>query len=51
MGAIENLPEEIIHLIQSFLDAQEAAKTSVLSKLWLRAWRTQPILQFEFEFE
>lgn len=39
------LPEDIIHHILSFLTAKEAAKTNVLSKSWLSAWLTNPILE------
>lgn len=38
--------EEIIHRIQSFLDGKAATQTSTLSKLWYRAWRTRPDLDF-----
>ncbi|KAL3507479.1 hypothetical protein ACH5RR_032861 [Cinchona calisaya] len=40
------LPENIRHHILSFLEHEEAVKTSVLSKAWLSTWRTRPDLQF-----
>ncbi|XP_057773745.1 putative F-box/FBD/LRR-repeat protein At5g56810 [Salvia miltiorrhiza] len=40
------LPESMIHLIQSFLSAKEAARTTLLSKSWYDAWLTRPALAF-----
>lgn len=40
------LPEESFHQILSCLFTKEAARTSVLSKTWLRAWSTYPNLDF-----
>ncbi|KAL6587440.1 hypothetical protein OROMI_000418 [Orobanche minor] len=42
-----HLPLEIIQLIQSFLSGDAAAQTTVLSKLWHRAWSTRPNLDFD----
>ncbi|XP_071729916.1 uncharacterized protein [Rutidosis leptorrhynchoides] len=36
---------ELIQMVQSFLPAREAARTMVLSKLWLYAWSTSPSLR------
>ncbi|XP_057771920.1 uncharacterized protein LOC130991625 [Salvia miltiorrhiza] len=38
------LPEAIIHIIQSFLSDEEAARTTVISKSWYKAWLTRPAL-------
>ncbi|KAL3650308.1 hypothetical protein CASFOL_006711 [Castilleja foliolosa] len=40
------LPEPIIHHIQSFLTEKEAAQTAILSKSWRSAWLTRPNLDF-----
>ncbi|KAG5555120.1 hypothetical protein RHGRI_012599 [Rhododendron griersonianum] len=40
------LPKELIHHMLPFLLTMEAARTSVLSKTWLRAWSTYPNLDF-----
>ncbi|KAL3650301.1 hypothetical protein CASFOL_006704 [Castilleja foliolosa] len=40
------LPEPIIHHIQSFLTSEEAAQTAILSKSWRSAWLTHPNLDF-----
>ncbi|KAL3650311.1 hypothetical protein CASFOL_006714 [Castilleja foliolosa] len=40
------LPEPIVHRIQSFLTAKEAARTTILSKSWRSAWLTRPNLDF-----
>ncbi|XP_057771911.1 putative F-box/FBD/LRR-repeat protein At5g56810 [Salvia miltiorrhiza] len=40
------LPESMIHLIQSFLSAKEAAQTTLLCKSWYDAWLTRPALAF-----
>ena len=42
---LEDIPE-LIHRIQSFLPAQKAARTCILSKSWLHAWSTIPTLRF-----
>ncbi|CAA0809415.1 Unknown protein [Striga hermonthica] len=49
MGGEFELPEHIIHHIQSFLTGTEAVRTSVLSKSWNRAWTTRPNLDFHDE--
>ncbi|KAL7603367.1 hypothetical protein Lser_V15G17329 [Lactuca serriola] len=48
MGSIPRLEDipEVIHNIQSRLPVKEAARTSILSKSWLHAWSTIPILRF-----
>ncbi|XP_057771914.1 putative F-box/FBD/LRR-repeat protein At1g66290 isoform X2 [Salvia miltiorrhiza] len=38
------LPEAMIHLIQSFLSEEEAARTTLISKSWYNAWLTRPVL-------
>ncbi|KAL8481791.1 hypothetical protein ACS0TY_028077 [Phlomoides rotata] len=40
------LPEEAIQHIQSFLNAKEAARTTLLSTSWYTAWLTRPNLDF-----
>ncbi|KAG8373779.1 hypothetical protein BUALT_Bualt11G0060600 [Buddleja alternifolia] len=50
MEAIEEqlqLPEPIIHHIQSSLSGKEAASTAVVSKSWYNSWLTRPILDFD----
>ncbi|KAL1552716.1 hypothetical protein AAHA92_13482 [Salvia divinorum] len=44
--AADDIPEEMIHRIQSFMDARLAARSTVLSKSWHRAWFTRPDLDF-----
>ncbi|XP_057993037.1 putative F-box/LRR-repeat protein At5g02700 [Hevea brasiliensis] len=45
---ISKLSEPILlHRILSFLYNKEIARTSVLSKTWLQAWKTVPILKFD----
>ncbi|KAG6387795.1 hypothetical protein SASPL_152989 [Salvia splendens] len=44
--AADDIPDEMIHRIQSFMDARLAAQTTVLFKSWRRAWRTRPDLDF-----
>lgn len=41
------LPDEIIHRIQSFMDDKTSARTAILSKPWHRAWLTRPDLSFD----
>jgi F-box domain len=43
---ISNLPDALLHLILSFLDASEAVQTCILSKRWTHIWRTLPFLSF-----
>ncbi|KAL3650305.1 hypothetical protein CASFOL_006708 [Castilleja foliolosa] len=44
------LPEPIIHHIQSFLTPKEAAQTAILSKYWRSAWLTRPNLDFPIPY-
>ncbi|KAJ4769494.1 FBD-associated F-box protein [Rhynchospora pubera] len=46
---ISSLPDCLIHLIMSFLTAQEAVQTCVLSKRWKNLWTTLPFLDFDLE--
>ena len=39
---LSELPEELIHRILYFLPTREAARTTVLSKSWKRAWDSRP---------
>ncbi|GLT45602.1 hypothetical protein SLA2020_194230 [Shorea laevis] len=43
---ISNLPDSIIHHILSFLLAEDAVKTGVLSKRWMYLWTCAPKLTF-----
>ncbi|KAL6526368.1 hypothetical protein OROMI_030008 [Orobanche minor] len=47
---ISDLPEPIQHHILAFLPFKQVVQTSVLSKPWGLAWRTFPILDFDFTF-
>ncbi|OIS99377.1 f-boxlrr-repeat protein, partial [Nicotiana attenuata] len=47
----EILPECLIHKILSYLEYEEAAKMSILSKTWLQAWLTHPNLLFRLYSE
>ncbi|KAF3948204.1 hypothetical protein CMV_025770 [Castanea mollissima] len=42
-----DLPEPIIHKILFLLNTKDAARTSVLSKTWQRAWTSFPRISFE----
>ncbi|KAH7856210.1 hypothetical protein Vadar_033948 [Vaccinium darrowii] len=44
---ISQLPEPIIHHILSFLPAEDAVCSSILSKRWHRMWCTFPIFYFK----
>ncbi|KAJ4808791.1 FBD-associated F-box protein [Rhynchospora pubera] len=44
---ISSLPDCLIHVIMSFLTAQEAVQTCVLSKRWEKLWTTLPFLDFD----
>ncbi|XP_047969134.1 uncharacterized protein LOC125212890 [Salvia hispanica] len=46
VAAADDIPDDIIHHIQSFLDGRQAARTAVLLKSWHRAWCTRPDLHF-----
>ncbi|KAJ4809125.1 FBD-associated F-box protein [Rhynchospora pubera] len=51
---ISSLPDCLIHLIMSFLTAQEAVRTCVLSNRWKNLWTTLPFLDFDlskFDYE
>ncbi|KAJ3687002.1 hypothetical protein LUZ61_016166 [Rhynchospora tenuis] len=51
---ISSLPDCLIHLIMSFLTAQQAVRTCVLSKRWKNLWTTLPFLNFDqlnFEYD
>ncbi|CAN0841152.1 F-box/FBD/LRR-repeat protein At1g16930 [Linum grandiflorum] len=43
------LPDSIIHHILSFLDADCAVRTSVLSRVWRCVWKHVPVLNFRRE--
>ncbi|KAK2995543.1 hypothetical protein RJ640_014940 [Escallonia rubra] len=47
MDRISQLPEPIMHHILSFLSGKEAAQTSAVSKTWLSAWSTNPVLDLD----
>ncbi|WMV53823.1 hypothetical protein MTR67_047208 [Solanum verrucosum] len=47
MDRISLLPREILHQILSLLPTKTAARTAVLSKLWLKACYTNPHLNFD----
>ncbi|KAJ4782358.1 F-box family protein [Rhynchospora pubera] len=44
---ISSLPDCLIHVIMSFLTAQEAVRTCILSKRWEKLWTTLPFLDFD----
>ncbi|CAN1180387.1 hypothetical protein LINPERHAP2_LOCUS34749 [Linum perenne] len=49
---ISELPEAIIHDILERLESHEsAARTSILSKRWLRLWSTFPVVKFKRYYE
>ncbi|KAL1552718.1 hypothetical protein AAHA92_13484 [Salvia divinorum] len=47
--ADDDIPEEMIHRIQSFMDARLAARSTLLFKSWHLAWLTRPDLDFRDE--
>ncbi|XP_074284210.1 putative F-box/LRR-repeat protein At4g15060 [Silene latifolia] len=47
MDRLSDLPDFIIHHIISYLDMEEAYRTSVLSKKWNQIFATNPILDFD----
>ncbi|CAN1266993.1 F-box/LRR-repeat protein 25 [Linum perenne] len=48
---ISELPEGIIHGILARLESHEsAARTSILSKRWLRLWSTFPVVEFKGDY-
>lgn len=44
---LSELPDELIHHILLFLDAQFAVQTCILSKRWKFLWTTLPFLSFD----
>ncbi|CAN0857750.1 F-box/LRR-repeat protein 25 [Linum grandiflorum] len=45
---ISDLPDELIHLIvQSLPSYEEATRTSILSRRWLKLWSTYPVVGFD----
>ncbi|XWS09832.1 hypothetical protein CRYUN_Cryun39dG0023500 [Craigia yunnanensis] len=44
------LPKCLLHIIISFLPFKEAARTSILSKLWLNLWRATRNIEFDESF-
>ncbi|XWS11194.1 hypothetical protein CRYUN_Cryun38cG0063100 [Craigia yunnanensis] len=44
------LPQCLLHIIISFLPFKEAARTSILSKLWLNLWCSTRNIEFEESF-
>ncbi|KAH9716023.1 hypothetical protein KPL71_021305 [Citrus sinensis] len=44
---ISALPEPILQLVMSFLPFNQLVQISVLSKAWLQAWRTFPVLEID----
>ncbi|GKV41277.1 hypothetical protein SLEP1_g48830 [Rubroshorea leprosula] len=45
---ISELPDSVIHHILSFLPAEDAVKTGVLSKRWMYLWTCAPKLTFRY---
>ncbi|KAI3962609.1 hypothetical protein MKW98_008476 [Papaver atlanticum] len=43
---ISNLPDSLIHHIQSFIDTKFAVQTCLLSKRWRYIWTSIPVLNF-----
>ncbi|XP_059317256.1 F-box protein At5g03100-like isoform X2 [Lycium ferocissimum] len=43
---IDMLPDCVTHIVLSHLGFKEAARMSIISKTWLRAWLTHPNLEF-----
>ncbi|XP_026409956.1 F-box/FBD/LRR-repeat protein At1g78750-like [Papaver somniferum] len=43
---ISRLPDNLIHLIMSYMDTKDAVQTSVLSKRWIDVWKSLPFLEF-----
>ncbi|KAJ0811472.1 putative F-box domain, leucine-rich repeat domain superfamily, F-box-like domain superfamily [Helianthus annuus] len=43
---LSGLPDELIHIILSFVDIKHAIKTSVLSSRWRYTWTSLPYLNF-----
>ncbi|XP_027120312.1 F-box/FBD/LRR-repeat protein At5g56420-like [Coffea arabica] len=51
MASMDDMPEDIINHISSFLSYKQATKTSVLSKSWLNAWRARPTVSLTLDYE
>ncbi|KAJ1691742.1 hypothetical protein LUZ63_015897 [Rhynchospora breviuscula] len=54
MDMISSLPDCLLHLIMSFLTAQDAVRTCILAKRWMNLWTTLPFLDFDlskFEYD
>ncbi|KAI5004126.1 hypothetical protein ZWY2020_031369 [Hordeum vulgare] len=43
----EDLPDHVLELLLSFLDALNAVRTSVLARRWRNLWKSVPVLRFE----
>jgi F-box domain len=51
LDMISSLPDHLLHLIMSFLNARAAVKLCILSKRWENLWTTLPFLNFDiYEF-
>ena len=44
---LSDLPDNLLHLILSFLDARVAVQTSVLSSRWRYLWTSLPFINFQ----
>ncbi|XBI61508.1 hypothetical protein VPH35_042293 [Triticum aestivum] len=42
----EDLPEHVLELLLSFLDARDVVRTSVLARRWRNLWKSVPVLRF-----
>lgn len=42
----EDLPEHVLELLLSFLDARDVVRTSVLARRWRDLWKSVPVLRF-----
>ncbi|XP_044971861.1 F-box/LRR-repeat protein At3g26922-like [Hordeum vulgare subsp. vulgare] len=43
----EDLPDHVLELLLSFLDALNAVRTSVLARRWRNLWKSVPVLRFD----
>nr|XP_025888723.1 F-box/FBD/LRR-repeat protein At1g13570-like [Solanum lycopersicum] len=50
MSISDKFCEFIIHKIFSYLSYEDAANSSLISKIWQQAWLTQPNLKFKVEY-
>jgi hypothetical protein len=48
---ISTLPDCLLHLIMSFMTAQESIQTCILSNRWKNLWTTLPFLDFTLDNE